>query len=245
MCGQIAVCDDEMTELNKLRLCLERWQKQHPDFSLEVEYFTGAAELKTLFHAGEYQPDLLLLDIYIGDETGIDVAEEYRKMGTEGAIVFITASKEHALEAFGVNALQYLVKPLKAAALYSILDSLFIGRHKARRSCILLRIDGQMCRVVVDGIIYCRAQGKKQYLHFQHGEQKQLRLSMTELYEKLADRQQFVRVGASYIVNLDHIDSLDAQKICMDNGEQIFLPRGAYQPLREQYFRYYCGKEEI
>ncbi len=98
--------------------------------------------------------------------------------------------------------------------------------------------------MLVDDIVYCEAQGKNQCLHLQQGVRWQLRMSMIEIYRKLAEKRKFARVGVSYIVNLDHVNSLNMQEICMDNGENIFLPRGAYQPLKEQYFKYYCEKEE-
>lgn len=55
--------------------------------------------------------------------------------------------------------------------------------------------------------------------------------------------QELVKVGASYIIHLEYIDSLNAQEVQMDNGKKIYLPRGTYRLLREQYFDYYCGKE--
>ena len=54
---------------------------------------------------------------------------------------------------------------------------------------------------------------------------------------------EFVRVGGAYIVNLGHMESLNSQELEMDNGKKIYLPRGSYQALREQYFAYYCGEE--
>ena len=48
-----------------------------------------------------------------------------------------------------------------------------------------------------------------------------------------------MKVGAAYIVNLQHVDSLNSQSICLDTGRSIYLPRGSYQSLREQYFQYY------
>lgn len=68
---------------------------------------------------------------------------------------------------------------------------------------------------------------------------------MTEIYEMLAGYREFVRVGAAYIVNLDHVESLSTQEVHMDSGKKIYLPRGSYHPLRERYFNYYCESSEI
>ncbi len=237
---RVAVCDNEETEIAKIRRGLSGWQVRHLNYELKIKSFTDAKDLIDLFQEGRYAPDVLFLDVYMPGASGIVVAKDIRDMGYEGEIVFITTSREHALEAFGVNALQYLVKPVEAQRLSSVLDMLFVSGREKRKDCILLRIDGRVCRISVDDIVYCEAQGKNQCLHLLHDVRQQLHMSMLEIHDMLSERQKFVRVGVSYIVNLDHVDSLNAQKICLDNGENIFLPRGAYQPLREQYFHYYC-----
>lgn len=68
-------------------------------------------------------------------------------------------------------------------------------------------------------------------------------LTMAKIYEMCSPCQNLVKVGASYIIHLEHIDSLNAQAARMDNGQKIYLPRGGYRLLREQYFDYYCSGE--
>lgn len=240
---QIAICDDKIAALDKIKNCLERWQEKHPDCDLDENFFTSADKMLERMRNHGYKPDLLLLDVYMPEKTGITVAKEFRRLGNEGAIVFITTSREHALEAFGVDAVQYLIKPVDEQALFRVLDSLFQNMQEKRRDSVLLRIDGRICRINVDDIVYCEAQGKNQRLHLLDGQRQQLRMTMTEIHEMLSPWQEFTRVGVSYIVNLNHVDSLNAQEICLDSEESIFLPRGAYQPLRERYFKYYCEEQ--
>ena len=75
------------------------------------------------------------------------------------------------------------------------------------------------------------------------GTQLLLHMTMAEIYGMLSRYQEFVRVGIAYIVNLEYVDSLNGQDICLNTGRKIYLPRGAYKPLKEQYFRYYCEEE--
>ncbi len=63
---------------------------------------------------------------------------------------------------------------------------------------------------------------------------------MTELFTMLSPYSEFVRVGVAYIVNLRHINSMNARELSLDGGGKVHLPRGAYKILKEQYFRYYC-----
>ena len=71
-----------------------------------------------------------------------------------------------------------------------------------------------------------------------------LNMTLTKVYEMISACREFVKVGISYIVNLEHIDNLNVREVQMDNGKTIYLPRGAYRGLREQYFDYYCREEE-
>ena len=187
-------------------------------------------------------PDLLLLDIYMPDKMGIEAARELRDMGNKSRIVFLTTSKEHALEAYGVNAVQYLVKPVSEPMLFSLLDRLLEEIERERKKYLVLRVKGRAQRVAVDDIVYCEAQGKTQCLHLADDTQCMLRVTMAEIYGLLSGYPEFVRVGIAYIVNLGYIDSLNAQDISLNSGLKIHLPRGAYKALKEQYFQYYCGE---
>ncbi len=246
-----ALCDDELAELEKTEKLLGDYEIKHPGLNFATRRFKDADELLDMVREERYMPDVIFMDIYMPDKEqnscpmGIDAAKELRSMGYKGQIVFLTTSREYALEAFDVDALQYLVKPVSEDRLFLLLDSLLKDIDEERRRYILLKIEGNHVRVALNDIVYCEAQGKRQCLYLADGSCRLLRMTMTELYEQLLAYQEFVRIGAGFIVNLGHIDSLNAKDICMDNGMKIYLPRGAFKSLREQYFSYYCiaGKE--
>lgn len=236
----IALCDDEMNELDKSEAMLASYQKIHPECKFLVERFDTTQKLLNKISEQDYAPDLILLDIYMPEKTGMHAAKELRNMGNNGKIIFLTSSCDHALEAFGVDASQYLVKPVAERRLFPVLDKFLKEIEEKRQKYLLLRIDGRICRLSLDNIVCCEAQGKRQSLHLADGTQSVLRMTIAELYHMLSPYEEFVKVGASYIVNLSHIESLNSHDVCLDNGQFIFLPRGAYQPLREKYFQYYC-----
>lgn len=240
----IALCDDMKTELNKTEQMLKGYEKEHPEINFKIECFDCADKLLYFIEKKDYMPDLILIDIFMPGKTGIDAARMLRSMGTESTIVFLTSSKEHALDAYSVNAAQYLVKPLSTKILFPILDRILGTVEKERRKYLLLRIEGRIQRILVNDIIYCEAQRKIQYLSLANGSQCLLRMTMSEIGELLSPYQEFVRVGIAYIINLDHIISMNQINIFLDTGKKIYLPRGAYKTLREQYFRYYCEKQE-
>ena len=242
----IALCDDELEELKKTEKLLQEYEKNHPGLEFAIECFEYADELLEMFSAESYLPDLIFMDIYMPDRAGntisfgMKAANELRKMGYQGKLVFLTTSREYALEAFDVGASQYLVKPLAENKLFSVLDKFLKDAEEARKKYILLKIEGRLVRVALNDIVYCEAQRKTQCLYLTDGTQCMLHTTMTELYKQVSDYPEFVRVGVAFIVNLGYINSLNAKEIQMDNGKKIYLPRGAYKGLREQYFSYYC-----
>lgn len=236
----IAICDDEKTELDKTEQMLRNYGKKYPRTDFTIECFKNADELIYAVREKDYTPDLILLDIYMPEKMGIEAARELREMGNKSKVIFLTTSKEHALDAFGVDAAQYLVKPVSEKVLFPVIDKLLMDIEEMSRKYVLLRIEGRIQRIAVDDIAYCEAQGKTQRLYLTNGMQCLLHITITEIYGMLSRYRNFVRVGIAYVVNLEHVDSLNAQELHMDNGKKIYLPRGSYQPLREKYFGYYC-----
>ncbi len=236
----VAICDDEAAELDKTEQMLKDYERKFSQVDFSIERFESADELIYAVRERDYAPDLILMDIYMPEKMGIDAAKELRKMGNKSRVIFLTTSREHALDAFGVDASQYLVKPVSGKVLFPVIDKLLADIGEMRRRYLLLRIEGRIQRIAVDDIAYCEAQGKIQRLYLTNGMQCVLRITITEIYGMLSRYENFVRVGIAYVVNLDHVDSLNAQELQMDNGKKIYLPRGSYQPLREKYFGYYC-----
>ncbi len=246
----IALCDDELTELEKTEKLLSGYEKKHADLDFMTRRFENAEELLCEVGEKKYMPDLIFLDIYMPDNressypSGLRVAQELRDMKYKGKLVFLTASREYALEAFDVDASQYLVKPASEDKLFLVLDSLLKDIEEERKKYILLKVDGRLVKVLLNDIVYCEAQGKTQWLYLINGTRYLLHMTMMEIYGLLSQYQEFVRIGVAFIVNLGYIGSMNAKEMHMDNGMKIYLPRGTYKDLREQYFSYYCKERE-
>ena len=165
-------------------------------------------------------PDLVLLDIQMPNGTGFDVIEA---IGPEAmpAVVFVTAYDEHALRAFEVRALDYLLKPVAAdrlgqaidraragapdrrgrgADLQGLLDSLAPRQHLSR---ILVHLDDRAILVPVERIDWIEADRNNVRL-YSGGKFVLHRQSISTLEGRL-DPQRFLRVNRSVIVRLDAV----------------------------------------
>lgn len=237
----IAICDDETAELDKTQESLKDYMKQNSISDCEIERFENAEELLYLMKHNDYMPDIFLLDIYMPEKLGTTLAREIRDMGSTSRIIFLTSSKDHALEAFRLEAAQYLVKPVVEAELFAVLDRCFRDIEDEAKKYLLFKVDGKIRRILLGDILYCEAQGKRQYLYFADGTHLVLNMTMGEVGNLVLDYPEFTKVGISYIINMNHLDTLNAREAHLDNGDSIYLPRGSYGALRESYFRYYCG----
>lgn len=240
----IALCDDEAAEMEKIKSLLEQYREWHSDYSFQIDCFVNVNELLIRMEESGYMPDILFMDIYMPEKMGIQAAQEIREMGNGCRIIFLTSSKEYALEAYRVDAVQYLLKPISDKELFPVLDKTLKAMEREQQKHLLLRIDGTIRRVALHDILYCEAQKKSQRICLTENRQLQLRMTMGRLQEMLAGHDEFVRVGVAYIINLEHVESLNTQMLQMDNGDEIYLPRGSYQNLRELYFDYYCGNDD-
>lgn len=236
---QIAICDDEPVELNLMESMLHTYGERHADCDFTVTRFESADRLLCMVNKKKYAPDILFMDIYMQKQNGIEVSKQLRKMGSRCRIVFVTASADYALEAFGVDAVQYMVKPILEEALSRLMDKLLEDLDRETKKFLMLQTDTGACRVAVQAIVCCEAQRKFQYVYLTDGERLLLHMTMAGLEELLGVFPEFVRVGSSYIVNLEHIESLNRQEVCTEDGKRIYLPRGSYQHLIERYFAYY------
>lgn len=238
-----ALCDDEKLELDKMEAMLRTYCESRPDTAVLTQRFESAEELLCAVEKEDYRPDLILMDIYMPGKSGIEAARELRELGSGAGVIFLTTSKEHALEAFQVEAVQYLVKPVTEQELFPVLERLWDVIDKEKKKYFLFKTEGGIRRVSPQSIVFCEAQKKYQIIYLTDGTQLRLHMTMTALYGELSDCSEFVRVGATYIVNLMHVENLNARQIQMAGQRIIYLPRGSYKPLREQYFRYYCEEE--
>lgn len=235
---RIALCDDEPEELHKTRELLKTYRASHPDYAFEVQEFSSVKSL--LFAIGsETAFDILLLDIYMPEQTGIEGARQLRERGFDGSIIFLTTSKEHGVDAFGVEAAQYLVKPVTESRLHAVLDKIFGRIEVERRRFIALRTEKEIRRVAVRDIVYCEAQDHSPNINLLAGEVLCSRMKLADLLTLVSEFDDFVPVGSIYIVNLGYVDTLTAKEMTLTTGKVIYLPRGSYRSLKEKYFNFY------
>ena len=238
-CGmiKIAICDDECKFLDSAEEMLKQYLSDN-GISAQADLFRIPLELIDAIEKG-MRYDIYLLDIYMPGISGMSIATELRSRDIKSPIIFLTSSTDHALEAFGVNATHYLLKPYTK-------DSFYVGMDKAMQSItshkddsIVLKVDNEYRSIQVSQIVYCEAEDKYQRFYLDKDEKLLIRISGTELYKQLSQFDSFYRCGRAHIINLDYISRVTADGVIFKNGKALKLPRTVLVALRKAFFDYF------
>lgn len=234
----IAICDDEFEDRNHIRNYLDEYLKQYDMNCLVSEYHNADSLLKAFDHGETF--DCLLLDIYMPGVSGMELAKEIRLYDGICPIVFLTISKDFALEAYSVGAVQYLVKPILKERFFSMMDQVNEIHKDAKKRYIIIKTKEGNFRIALRDILYCETAGNYQKIQLHSSKTLITRVTSRDMYEQLHLFDDFCRCGNSFIINLSHVKKITIKQVEMDNGRKIQIPRGDYPMLKETYFNYYC-----
>lgn len=226
---RIAVCDDEQTVREELARLILRC-----DDECMVDVFDTASPVLS----GSMEYDILFLDIQMPGTTGVEAARALRERGWDTEIIFITALKEYALEAFDVSAFSYLVKPIDPDRFREVFlraEELCRRKKADRGGEIFIHTRQDHIRLKKREVLYAESQLRKVSLHTPNG-CFELYATMDEAATMLGDG--FFRCHRSYIVNLGAVTRYGNEEITLNNGETINLSRHRYQDFVRIYMRY-------
>lgn len=159
------------------------------------------------------RPDLVFLDIRLDRESGFDLVGTQRP---ECDVVFVTAHAEHAVRAFEVNALDYLLKPVVPSRLRATLDRLRAGgtgdprpaRPLEHEDWLFLSVGRQRRFLRVSDISHVTAAGDYSIVHTLDGEEIRVGRPLRQWQERLPGSH-FLRIHRSSIVNLDRVTRVE------------------------------------
>jgi len=232
---RVLVVDDEAPARDKLR----RWLGQHTDIEIAGEAADGlaaAAAIETL------KPDAVFLDIQMPGLSGLEVAAQLES-DSAPLLVFVTAFDEHAIRAFDLNAVDYLLKPYDRDRLEKSLHRLrerrgapatrsavHTARAQTRSSERLLVPRGEQLELIDAASIHW-LEADDNYVHVHTAATKYLvRRTLADLLEQLGDR--FVRIHKSTAVNLAEVASLSP---LFKGDHEIRLRSGAVLRLSRRF----------
>lgn len=228
---RIVIVDDEPPARDKLR----RFIEEDGRAQIVGEAGDGLDAIRVI---EETRPDIVLLDIRMPELDGFEVLAAL-DLEPMPHIVFVTAHDEHALRAFEVRALDYLLKPVDRSRFVDALDRALVGSRQDTRALpaelhedrplvrFVVRVRGRMRLVPVDDVEWFGGAGNYVELHVA-GDTHLVRGTLRDIEARLPDR--FARIHRSTIVNLDRVRELHGWShgdlmVEMADGTELRLSR--------------------
>ena len=196
--------EDEPSGMENLRFKLE---KNCPEVEIIAECTNGADAILAI---KRHLPDVLFLDILLGDMSGFDVLKAIRHPSFE--VIFTTSYDEYAIEAIKNSAVDYLLKPIEVEELMDAVGKVrakFVSQPNttsaaASSTRLGFPISTGQQFIDIQDIIYAKAEDNVAVLHLSGGKPIRLTKTLSWVEEKLAD-DGFCRIHHSYLINFNHL----------------------------------------
>lgn len=233
----IAICDDCKYDRsyikNILNMCCTK-----KNYCYTIYEYCSGEDLIIHYKKGLY--NIIFIDIFMYCLNGIKTAEEILKIDPDCCIVFITCSKEFALDAFHVGAINYLVKPFsKEEILESLLryEKFYSGFHKY----LNIEINGISQIIRQKSIYYIEVQSNYCYIHLENKIYK-CRITLKDIIDKLYDSPNFIQTHKSYMVNSEYIFHFEKHNIILNNNVIIPVSRSFEKHFKDNFNNYINSK---
>ena len=225
------IVDDEPLAVRLLVSYVEKT----PDLQL-LDSFTDS--IRAINAVKEQKPDLLFLDIQMPNIDGMELAHS---LPEQTRVVFTTAFKEYAFESYEVNALDFLLKPIRYNKFLAAVEkakkqlapqSEPPSQPSPQNNTVFIRVDGEWRNIVIDKITYVSC--IKDYVMFYlDDEPKALITHLTmKAVEQMLPADKFLRIHRSYIVATDKIRKIDRNDCVYIGKEIIHVPDGYLPAVR-------------
>lgn len=229
---KVGIIEDEFLARETLKAFLERHCEAVDVLFMASDLESGVAAIRA------HQPEAIFLDIEMPCHSGMEVRKLLGET-TEPLIVFTTAYANYAVDAFGLEAVDYLLKPIDIVKLRRAVDRL---RERAKKqaklsdgSMTIPTTNGQLL-IKTDNILFLKADGSYTEVHTVT-ELHLVSRKLIDMHEML-DADAFLRVHRSYVVNLNKIVELVRQSnssLRMENGAIIPVSRSNKEAVRQLF----------
>ena len=226
----IGICDDNAVDAGKIRFALA---DVSPDIELRC-FGSGGALLDAVKTGAAF--DLVFLDIFLAGENGMEIAGTLREIIPETEIVFCTTSRDFAVEAFQVQAADYLVKPCSEQDVVNVFARLMMKRNNQKPKAVLLQ-SGREMRIFNPGDVM-KIESDRHYTRLTAPNGTEQRVHMN--YSDVAARfpESFLEIRRGLTVNMTHISGVKGSVVTLTDGSTHTVARAKQDKVIADFARY-------
>lgn len=226
----IAVCDDRSSDRNNTIQLIEKYLDQHHYVANIDEFVSG----EDFLSADTSIYDIVVLDIFMDELNGIQVAEKLASNHPNVQIIFCSTSNAYATESYDVGALRYLTKPIKEEKLFRTLDRYFIA-HTALRT-LNYKQNRMDDHVYLSDVLWIEAGDHKSIIHTKT-EQIVTGTQFKQLCEQVEDAD-FVKPIRYALVSLQAVVAIPTDVFTLSDGTTIPISRNLRLEMKKAFADY-------
>lgn len=238
---RILICDDTQSELNvTYSYVTEYFNKKN--INVTIDCFTNCnIVLNKLDFIENY--DLYLLDV-IMQQNGIDVAGEIMKKHPNSSIIFTTTSKDYAIDAFKVQAFDYILKPINKNEFYDSIDRILKKLNIKKNVWNFKTNDLSLISINLEDIVFIESANRRIEVNLIDNTtvtSTTIRTTFLETIPFDLTKNLFLLCHNSYIVNMNKIKGIRDYDFIMINGKNVPISKRMLKEVKEQYINYLVG----
>lgn len=234
---RVGICDDRQEDIDIIRTLAARFSHGCPEYPLDIcAYASAYTLLEAVGRTGGC--DVYLLDILMPHMSGIDLAREIRKRGERAQILFLTSSREYGIEAIGVKAAGYLLKPIQETAFNEAMFDCIRELEPDRHPSLPVKTKQGLIRVQMAELMLVESFNHVCELTLSNGTKLETSARLSDLFEQLRENAGFIFPHRAYLVNMEYIRGISSTGILMTDGRQLPVSRKGYPDIKAAYLDY-------
>lgn len=229
---EIALCDDNAEDIEALKSFARRFASEHGDFPLRLTAFTSSEKLlEHIENIGGF--DLYILDVVMPNISGIRLAELIRSRGEHAEIVFLTNSRDYAVDAFSVFACGYLLKPLHKDNFDETVLRAVQRLVQEKSEVLTVKTKDGLLRIPLHKIVMIESFNHIREITMTNSATLETPATLSELFERLHSHGSFFMPHRAYIANLDNSVGIVRYELLMLGNRRIPIPKSQFAAVQE------------
>lgn len=231
---KIAIVEDETEQRTLIINYLKEYEK-YKNESFVISSFSDGIDILDDYSA-DY--DIIFLDINMKHMNGMDTAEKIRQFDSEVVIIFITSLAQYAIAGYKVNALDFILKPVKENQLFITLDRALANVRKWKKEKLIRVSDGNGIRKISSEDVYLIEVLDHDLSFVTKDGVITTKSGSLRQYEEELSSYSFVRANQSQLVNLKYIEEIRGDEVIMPNCS-VFLSRNRKKEFLKKFAGYF------